>query len=286
MLSLFHRLNTQLLRMRGFVSRFRASRVGRLHVMSGEGTGEGPPILIVHGLGARASTFQRVAPRLLARHRRVTLVEQLGHGDSDRPATLDGASLSLAVVDVLAEESTSETLVYGTSLGAVTVLRFAVAWPDRLGALLLVAPGGAPAGLDSLVQAFSVESRADAARLIARVMTRPSPLRWVVAGGTLANFRSPTIRSLLHNARPEDLIQPAELAQVRAPLRVLWGREEKLLPPEHLSWWREHLPAHGEIRLIASGHSPHLDRPAVVLEEIQRFSDDLRGLRGDRPRSA
>jgi pimeloyl-ACP methyl ester carboxylesterase len=271
LLDTFHKINTGILRLRGFESSFRTTSVGTLHVMSGAGRGEGPPVVIVHGLGARASTFQRVAPPLLALHRRVSLVEQLGHGDSDRPDVLDGRSLSQAIVEVLAEVSDADSLVYGTSLGAVTVLRFALAHPDRLAGLLLVAPGGAPQGLDELVRTFSVNSRADAAGLIARVMTRPSVLRWVVAGGTLRNFQSRAIRSLLQNARPEDLISPDELRAVGAPLRVLWGRREHLLPPSHLAWWREHLPSHGELRLVESGHSPHLDRPRMVLAEIADF---------------
>ena len=75
---------------------------------------------------------------------------------------------------------------------------------------------------------------------------------------------------------PEDHVDGEELRALEMPGRVLWGTHEKLLPPEHRAFFRDHLPAHVEFEERAFSHCPHFDAPGPLTAEIVRFAKGLR----------
>ena len=99
--------------------------------------GDGPPLLILHGTGGHAETYQRnIAP--LAREHRVLVPDMIGHGFTDRPNvayTLDDFSDHLfALLDVLGVERAH---VSGESLGGCVAAWMALARPERVVSLIL-----------------------------------------------------------------------------------------------------------------------------------------------------
>ena len=120
-----------------------------------ESFGAGPPLIFAHGLtGIRAGTRQQFTP--LADRYRITIFDQRGHGDSTPvtdPVLYDAQRMAgdmAAIMDALGIE---KAIVGGESMGAATALLFALAWPQRVKALLLTAPafGDAPnVGLDGI----------------------------------------------------------------------------------------------------------------------------------------
>lgn len=120
-----------------------------------ESFGVGPSLIFAHGLtGTRINTRHQFAP--LADRYRITVFDQRGHGDSTPvtdPLLYDPERMAgdmAAIMDTLGIE---KAIVGGESMGAATALLFAIAWPQRVRALLLTAPafGDAPnAGLDGI----------------------------------------------------------------------------------------------------------------------------------------
>jgi pimeloyl-ACP methyl ester carboxylesterase len=104
--------------------------------------GQGPPLLIVHGLGGAAVNFTELAP-LLARRRRVLVPDLPGHGGTeplDQVESLDDLAAHAAAV---AEHAGMlPAAVLGHSMGGVVALRLAVSRPDAVSSLALVAPAG------------------------------------------------------------------------------------------------------------------------------------------------
>ncbi len=125
-----------------------------LHVKTGDGVelageqaGEGPPILLLHGLTA-TRRYVVMGSRLLERSgRRVITYDARGHGYSDRAPAADAygydrlAQDLLAVMDSLQIERV--TLV-GASMGAHTIVRFALDHPGRVAAMGLITPAYDP----------------------------------------------------------------------------------------------------------------------------------------------
>ncbi|HEY2535391.1 MAG TPA: alpha/beta hydrolase [Solirubrobacteraceae bacterium] len=128
--------------------------IAELHVRSddgvelaGEQAGSGPPIVLLHGLTA-TRRYVVMGSRMLERSgRRVIAYDARGHGRSDPGLAADAygyarlASDLLAVMD--AQEIERATLA-GASMGAQTIIRFALEHPQRVTALALITPAYDP----------------------------------------------------------------------------------------------------------------------------------------------
>ena len=112
--------------------------------------GEGPLVLLVHGLYAGASSyeFRRLFP-LLARQHRVVAFDLLGCGLSDKPKVAYTAELFVEqIVDALDVFGAEPTAVVASSLGAALAIRAATRAGDRIARLALICPTGLAGTLD------------------------------------------------------------------------------------------------------------------------------------------
>ena len=104
--------------------------------------GEGPPILLIHGITSSARTWREVMPAL-AEHHEVIAPDLLGHGRSAKPRgdySLGGYASGLR--DLLTILGIGRVTVVGHSLGGGVAMQFAYQFPNRLGRLVLVDSGG------------------------------------------------------------------------------------------------------------------------------------------------
>ncbi|WP_418960953.1 alpha/beta fold hydrolase [Streptomyces tritici] len=109
-----------------------------------DGGGDGPPVVLLHGLAGHAGEWDATARSLRSRHR-VVAFDQRGHGASARrPADVSRAAYVADVVAVLDALGLERAVLAGQSLGGHTALLTAAAHPDRVAALVLVdaSPGG------------------------------------------------------------------------------------------------------------------------------------------------
>ena len=122
----------------------------KFHYME-EGSGE--PLLLIHTVGQSLYTWRKVFPRL-SEYYRVIAVDLLGHGYSDRPITFDytveehADSLRL-FLDSIGVESAH---IMAFSMGAMYALEFARKNPERVGRMVLLAPGGLTPEMPLLVR--------------------------------------------------------------------------------------------------------------------------------------
>jgi 4,5:9,10-diseco-3-hydroxy-5,9,17-trioxoandrosta-1(10),2-diene-4-oate hydrolase len=132
-----------------FESTSRYAKAGRLslhyHEAGRADTGE-PPVVLLHGGGPGASAWSNFGPnlRVLSRDFRALAVDQPGFGRSDKPQVEGNyfgfaADALAAMLDTLEVERVH---LVGNSLGGGTAVRFALSYPDRVGRLVLMGPGG------------------------------------------------------------------------------------------------------------------------------------------------
>lgn len=102
-----------------------------------ETAGDGPPLVLLHGWAMHSGLWGPLAKRL-ARCRRVHAVDLPGHGESAAPSrfTLDGV---VAALDSTFEAKESPLTLVGWSLGGLIAMRWALARPERIARLVLVA---------------------------------------------------------------------------------------------------------------------------------------------------
>lgn len=124
--------------------------------------GEGPPIVLIHGLSGQMRNFAPTLVDKLAVNHRVILIDRPGSGYS---APLVGARNTLAgqadvIAGLIAALDLDMPLIVGHSLGSAVALNLALDHPDQVGALALIAPVTQPraAASPSAFSAMSIKS--------------------------------------------------------------------------------------------------------------------------------
>src|SRR5438105_12724326 len=112
--------------------RWTEARGGRIRYLV---AGEGPPLVLVHGLGGSAANWCELAP-LLAPSHRVLIPDLPGHGGSDPVRGALGLEPYVERIAALMEhEGALPAPVVGHSLGGLVAVRLALRRPEAVSAL-------------------------------------------------------------------------------------------------------------------------------------------------------
>jgi len=256
--------------------------------------GEGPDILLLHGLGATKASFFEVAAALSRSHR-VHALDLPGFGSSSKPAfaAYDAGYFADAVLGVMDTMGIARAHIVGNSLGGRVAIEVGLRSPDRVGALGLLCPAVAfvRRGYHPIVRLLRPElgvlphrfARGTVANqfwgLFAdRDQVDPSVADVVVeefqriygsAGARLA-FLSAARNVYLERPFGRDGFYP-RLAGLEPPALFVWGSHDKLIPAAFARQVDEWLPGAEQIVLEDCGHVPQVERSAQTNGLLQRF---------------
>lgn len=273
-------LTPWLLSLRGYRRRWVETDAGRVHLLSAPGRGSGPPLLLLHGLGSRGSDYALLM-RQLRGHTRLLLAPDVpGHGDSPPPpGGLSVPAIEAALLGALDAVLDEPVVVLGNSMGGFAAIRLARARPEKVRALVLVSPGGAPVDdLAGFLGRFDLQTRADAGRFVDQFLGRPARIRPLLVSGVRSRVMAPGPRQLVAQLRDADQLSADELSGLSMPILMFWGRDDDVLGREQLAFFRRHLPPHAAITTPPRyGHAPYLDSTAGFGARVARFLDGLSG---------
>lgn len=229
------------------------------------------PLVLMHGVGSSAATFAKLVAALRPHVGPITLPEAPAHGESQPPTELTPESL-FGLLSELFDAEPAPFVLYGNSLGGGAALRYAIARPDKVKALILLSPAGANAAeaeLAELVSTFHFVRRGDAGRFVKRLFHRPRWYHGLVSGELARRFASPPLREFFAHVGADDLLDGAEVRALPMPILFMWGGSEKLLPAAHLAWFKRYLPAHTRIveppHFAHSAYVEHTDEVATLI---------------------
>ncbi len=266
--------------------------------------GEGPPVVLVHGLGGSAGNWSLVAPRM-AEFARVVAVDLPGHGRSAPVRHNDLEAHVRTVVGVIESFGFEAVTLVGNSMGGLVTEMVAGRHPDLVSALLLLSPATPPATLaapsrpavsarlllQSLPGVGPIVTNASAARLGPRgqiehmlqiVMEDPSRLPADALERTvaLAELRrtmpwaakafadsTASIRQLF--VRRWRFL--AVIDQITAPTTLVFGGRDQVVIPDSLRWLARRRRDWRAIELPDTGHTVMLERPDIVVHELVRL---------------
>ncbi len=114
------------------------------HTLAYDVVGDGDrTVVLTHGLLMSRKMHRPLSRRLAERGYRAVSLDFLGHGDSDRPATMTSYSMQefgREIIALLDHLEVDQAVVQGTSLGANAALEAAVAAPERIRGMVIEMP--------------------------------------------------------------------------------------------------------------------------------------------------
>ena len=263
---------------------------GCLHVLElGPGVSEELPIVLVHGASGNLQDMRVALGDRLAVNRRVILVDRPGHGWSDRPGGANDASparQAALIAQALDRIGVERFVLLGHSLGGAVATALALAHPDRVAGLVLLAPVTHPwAG--GLAWYNSILSRSVIGPLFARTIALPLGALLLGGGAASAFAPQPTPAHYLRRAaiwlllRPREFIANAQdiaalkefvraqvprYGEIAAPTVIVTGDADTTVSPHiHARAIAAAIPNARLIVLDGVGHMPHhADADAVV----------------------
>jgi pimeloyl-ACP methyl ester carboxylesterase len=108
--------------------------------LRGETLGEGPPVVLLHGLSATRRNVVQGSRALVKRGYRLISYDARGHGESDPGPSYEYSDLVGDLEAVLDHLDLEDTAVVGSSMGAATAMAFTLAHSDRVPALVQITP--------------------------------------------------------------------------------------------------------------------------------------------------
>jgi len=114
--------------------------------LAGEEAGEGTPIVLLHGLTATRRYVVMGSKNLERGGHRVVMYDARGHGRSEPGDEYTYDALAEDLLAVLDDRGIDRAVLAGASMGAHTIIRFALQHPERAAALVLITPAYDPDG--------------------------------------------------------------------------------------------------------------------------------------------
>lgn len=270
--------------------RMQSARFGALDVHYRE-HGDGPPLLLVHGLMTSSYSWRYVLDGLGARFRLI-VPDLPGAGRTGKPnAPLDAASLAEWLGEFQSALGLRGCAAVGNSLGGYLCMRLALADGGAFSRLVNIhSPAFPIARLQALRWALALPGM----RALVRFLVRRSPERWVHRNvhyfdETLKSLeeareyaaplatdegRRAFVRYLAETMHPRGFAQfVSTLRRVRfpTPLMLLYARRDPLVPPATGARLAELVPGAPLVWLDDSSHFAHVDSPDRVVPLVLDF---------------
>lgn len=245
--------------------------------------GEGPPLVLLHGLGGSLMTWQGVADAMARRHR-VILVDLPGHGASSPPdpggCEYAPEALAKAVADAVAAVSDEPTVVVGHSLGGAVAALVSERAPQLVARVVLIDPAGAgDAGDPRLMRLIDAEVSEAGSRELLELFFHDRALvtetgvaehaRMLAQPGVHEAVRA-AARATFDGATQRLDIRPT-LVDLDIPVLVVWGAEDRVFPVSQAQALSLAVPGVSVEVVAEAGHVPHLERPDAVVALIDAF---------------
>ena len=265
------------LRRKGFSVHRVQGRLGTHQVLDAPGMGTLPPLVLLHGFGARATHLHALAERLQPHFSRVVMPDLLGHGGSDAaPEAATGTCVAEALFETLDEVLTEPAVVFGNSLGGLCALRYAASRSSRVAGAIVTSPGGAPLPPEDhaeFLRRFRPRDFTEARTLVDLAFAKTPRFADLMARSLLQRFSAPSVQGILRKMERGQLLHPGELAGLEVPVTVLWGTCERVLLPEHRAFFRRHLPGHcAFVEPEGYGHVSYIEETADLAERVLGFA--------------
>lgn len=237
----------------------------RIHYLE---QGSGPAVVFLHGSGNGAcgySNFKGNYPAVAAEGYRCIVIDLIGYGYSDKP---DDVNYTLdffveCVQQTLSAIGVSSYSVVGNSLGGAIALGLALAYPEAVERLVLMAPGGlnefadyaAMPGMAAMFELFGSETPVTEQR-----MKEFFVKAFVVEPGLVDDQLVRERHQLMQLQNPQAMKTMSvpnlteRLPEIDCPALAIWGLDERMMPESGVRRLARGIPDCRTVLLPRCGH--------------------------------
>ena len=264
------------------------------HSIAYRAAGEGPAIVLLHGMAGTSIAWEHVLPTL-ARHFTVVAPDLLGHGASAKPHgeySISGHANILR--DLMVAVGIDSATIVGQSFGGGVAMQFAYQYPARCERLVLVSSGGLGPEVGAILRTLSlpgaehVLSLACSATLrkgsdtvigwLGRLGFRPGPVLDEIHRAWASLSDAPTRRAFFRTLRAvvdqrgQTVCATDRLyLTAQMPTMLVWGGKDTLIPVSHALAAHEAIPGSKLVVFENAGHFPHCEDPHRFAETLIDF---------------
>lgn len=258
--------------------------------------GEGEPIILVHGLAASLHDWDDLLPELSTSGYAGYALDLLGHGESEKPRNVHDYTVEKAFVhfeDWVETLGRSEPLtLVGHSLGGSLVLMYALRYPERVRALVLINPFFATEQLSPILRKMFHHQLINSSLIertpyrVFRFLVDMTSFNYYI-GHRESHVLPEHIRyqtaldykraaSGIYNLPRTLPSLTVDLSHVTQPTLLLWGGRDQTLAPSSFQKLAKMLPnlkmSH---EFPICGHVPHQCHPADLNPIVLQFLKDI-----------
>jgi len=256
--------------------------------------GQGPPVVLVHGMVNSSRHWQAVALRL-ARHHTVIAPDLVGHGDSATPRGDYSLGAHAAVIrDLLSALGIERATVVGHSLGGGVAMVFFWQFPHRVERLALVSSGGLGPEVSPLLRSIALPGASALVSLAGHEVVTGSLDRAGAALKARGSWVGGQLQAIARALRPlgGPGARRAFVQSLRAvidahgqrvsatdrlyllegvPTLIAWGERDRTIPIEHGRAAHAAVPHSRFVTIPGAAHFPHLEAPSELAAALAEF---------------
>ena len=241
--------------------------------------GQGPAVLLLHGIGGRASLW-RATLDALGGERRVIAMDMPGY-DGQGPALDNFAAVADAALALLDERGIAQADVVGHSLGGMVALEMALRHPARLRRLVIVASSPAFGSRDPAFREAFLAARqkpldeglgmAGVAAALVPAMAGPAadPKALPAATAAMASVDERAYRTTLGMLTGFD--RRADLPRVTQKALLIAGEADATAPPRGMQRMADAMPDARLLVIPGAGHLLPLEAPDAFHAALREF---------------
>jgi pimeloyl-ACP methyl ester carboxylesterase len=247
--------------------------------------GEGPAVVLVHGLAGSSTTWRYVMPVLVENGYKVIAPDLLGHGQSAKPrGDYSLGAYASGIRDLMVALDVDKASFVGHSLGGGVAMQLAYQFPERCERLALVCSGGLGQEVNLFLRAVSLpgsefilpivlapwfRERAEGfGDIFRKVGWRPgSTLSEVWRSYTTLTTREGqmafvhTVRSVIDMAGQRVSARDRLYLAAAVPTLIVWGDADRVIPVDHAYAAHELMPGSRLEILPDAGHFLPFEQP-------------------------
>ncbi|HQY93195.1 alpha/beta fold hydrolase [Caldilinea sp.] len=254
---------------------------------------DGPHLVLIHGIGGSVDVWRKQFEQLPRTHR-VLALDLPGCGCSAIPIAYPFDTLRIlatAVRGLMQQVGMEQATLIGSSLGGAVTVEFAMRWPELVASLVLIGPAGMTHKVAWPLRLMSVRGvgellthpdRARTAQAIRQCVADPAAVTesdidraFVMAnlpGAQAAFLRLLRVYAGLRGIDRRELLRlQAGMRTIHAPVLVVWGAQDRILPISAAANARVHLPNAGLVIRPQRGHLVFVEEPEMFGQMVAEF---------------